>query len=408
MKKKEFIEKVKNLILNKVRFHAPNLTTENIDFDLLAVVGINPIYPVFIYSKPLDNIFYTAFKKAKKEARFNLILLKKPLISMKKALSLDETKVILEDEMGSNLFYILDGLNINYISHSSFEKRLQNNYLKIDEKEIKFDFCPYYFYKKLAINGVIFEGKEFLMNGKNFDLSFSNPHKEKKELSIEFNLPLPRGYYIFRKGIGYIEILNINTKEKAYFNFQAGGVEFSFSSIDGLENSTFACINVRCKVKLNAKENKHIFFNFGQVKFLSLSPNELRYYFEISQRKMFEVFDVMITSADKNFDRTFNLSMPRKIWENWEKMSSNEQIENEWLKLKNKIVIKNEKGEKINEDFKGLKEVKMFRNSGWRRVFIVHGEDNYLYDGKAKYFNFSLLTKEILSQNSEIYLSFKS
>lgn len=407
MKKKEFIEKVKNLILNKVRFHAPNLVTENVDFDLLSVVGIDPKYPIFVFSKPLDNTFYTAFKKAKREAKFNLVLSKKPLVSVRKIEKLDLTKVLLEEELGNNLFYTLDGLNINYISHTSFEKKLKDNYLKIDEKEIEFDFCPYYFYKKVAINGIIFEGKEFLMNGKNYDLSFSNPHGDKREISIEFNMPLPRGYYVFKKGVNFIEILNLNTKERGYFNFQAKGVTFSFSSIDGLENSTFACINVRCKLSLNGRENKHIFFNFGQVKFLGLTPNELREYFEISQKKMFELFDVMVTSADKNFDKTFNLSLPRKIWENWEKMTSNENDENEWIKLKNKIIIKSEKGERINNNFSGLKEVKMFRNSGWKRVFIVHGDSDYLYDGKAKYFNFSLLTKEILSQNSEIYLSFK-
>ena len=84
MKKKEFIEKLKNLILNKVRFHAPNLVTENVDFDLLNVVGIDPIYPIFVFSRQLDNTFFVAFKKAKKEAKFNLVLTKKPLVSSAK------------------------------------------------------------------------------------------------------------------------------------------------------------------------------------------------------------------------------------------------------------------------------------------------------------------------------------
>lgn len=408
MKKNEFIEKVKNLIINKVRFHAPNLVSDNIDFDLLSVVGINPVYPIFMFSKPLDNIFFEAFKRAKKEVKFNLILTKRPLISVKKIDKLDFTKLLYEEDMGSKLFYLLDGLNINYISHSDFEKRLKNNYLKINGEEINFDFYPYYFYKKLQINGVIFEGKEFLINGKNFHLTFSNPHTDEREIYVEFNMPLPRGYYIFKKGINFIEICNINTREKAYFNYQANGAEVSFSSINGLENSTFACINVRCKVELKRKEFKHIFFNFGQLKFLSLKPNELKDYFQISQNKMFEMFDIVINSHDKKLDELFNFSLPRKIWENWEKLSVNEQSENEWLKLKNKILLEFDKGEKINEKFKGLKEVKLYRNSNWRRVFIVHGDNEYLYDGRTKYFNFSLLTKEILSQNSEIYLSFKT
>ena len=140
MKKKEFIEKLTNLILNKVRFHAPNLVTENVDFEILEVVGINPIYPVFVFSKPLDEVFFTAFKNAKKEAKFNLVLTKQPQISLKKLRRLEDTKVLLENEIGNTLFYTLDGLNINYLSHSSFEKVLNSEYLKVNEKEIKFDF----------------------------------------------------------------------------------------------------------------------------------------------------------------------------------------------------------------------------------------------------------------------------
>lgn len=407
MERKEFIEKVKNLILNKVRFHAPNLVTENVDFDLLSVVGINPIYPIFVFSKPLDNTFFVAFKRAQNEAKFNLILTQKPLISMRKVRSLENTKLLLEEDMGSNLFYTLDGLNINYISHSSFENKLKDSYIRVNQKDIQFDFYPYYFHKKQCFDGVIFEGKEFLLNGKNYHFVFSNPHDEKKEAFFEFNLPLPRGYYIFKKGVNYIEIININTKEKAYFNYQAKGINFSFSSVDGLENSTFACVNVRCKVDLKGREKRDIFFNYGGMKLLFLTPKELQECFEISQKKTFQIFDVMVTSHDKKFDENFNLSLPRKIWENWEKMRVNEQSEIEWLKLKDKIIIKNESGEKINNAFKGLKEVKLFRNFRWKRVFILHGDSEYLYDGKTKYFNFSLLTKEIFSQNSEIYLSFK-
>lgn len=407
MKKKEFIEKLKNLILNKVRFHAPNLVTENVDFDLLNVVGIDPIYPVFVFNKSLDNVFFKAFKLAKKEAEFNLILLKKPLVSNKRINSLDKTKVLLEEEIGSKLFYTLDGLNINYVSHSDFEKNLKNSFLKINEKEVEFDFCPYYYHKKLSVNGVVFDGKEFLLNGKNFLLSFTNPHNENKEINLEFNMPLPRGYYVFKRGINHIEILNINTREKAYFNYQTKNISFSFSAINGLESSTFACINLRSKVEIAPKTTKRIFFNFGQVKFYALNPSELNYYFQISQQKMFEIFDIMITSLDKNKDELFNRSLPRKIWENWEKMTANEESENLWLKMRNEILFENEKGEKIIENIKGLKEVKLYRNSGWKRVFIVHGENQYLYDGKTKYFNFTLLTKEILSQSNEIYLSFK-
>ena len=38
MKKKEYIEKLENLILNKLTFHAPHLRDANIDYALLDAV----------------------------------------------------------------------------------------------------------------------------------------------------------------------------------------------------------------------------------------------------------------------------------------------------------------------------------------------------------------------------------
>ena len=83
-----------------------------------------------------------------------------------------------------------------------------------------------------------------------------------------------------------------------------------------------------------------------------------------------------------------------------------EKSENEWLKMRNQIVFCDEKGASINEQFKGLKEVKFFRNLGWKRVFILHNNSCYMYADKIKYFGFTLLTKEIFKKNNEIYLSF--
>ena len=67
MNKKEYIAKIEQLIYNKIKYHAPNLENEQIDLELLKVVGIDTSLPVFIYKKPLDKIFFHAFKKAKKE-----------------------------------------------------------------------------------------------------------------------------------------------------------------------------------------------------------------------------------------------------------------------------------------------------------------------------------------------------
>ena len=115
MTKKEYIEKLKNLIVNRVKFHAPNIADDNVDFDLLAVVGIDNNLPIFKFDKPLDKIFYQAFLDAKKEVPFNLILTEEPLVSEKKIASLDNTFVMFEAEMGSSLLASIEKLNINYI-----------------------------------------------------------------------------------------------------------------------------------------------------------------------------------------------------------------------------------------------------------------------------------------------------
>ena len=42
----------------------------------------------------------------------------------------------------------------------------------------------------------------------------------------------------------------------------------------------------------------------------------------------------------------------------------------------------------------------------WKRVFILHNDSCYMFVDKVKYFNYTLLTKEIFNKNNEIYLSF--
>lgn len=408
MNKKEYIEKLVNLIVNKVKFHAPNLIDDNVDFALLDAVGIDATYPIFIFKKPLDKLFFTAFLQAKKMVKFNLILSQKPLVSNRKISKMEMTKVILEQEMGSMLLSTLDALNINYLSHSNFEKELQGEYVKFNNKQITMDYCPYYYNKKIMDNGIIFEAKEFLLNGKNYCLNLINSQSEAKSATIDINIPLPRGYYVFKKGFDYVEICNLCSREKGYFNFHLKGAKFNFSTLNGLESSTFSCINLKAEIKLLPKQKRMIFFNFGQEKFNLYSAREILNFFELSQVKMNENFDLKVTTHDKNFERLFNYDLPRKIWEKWQKNDTDEKSENEWLKLKNKIIFKCDNGEQIREDFKGLKEVKIYRNSRWKRVFILHNGMTYLFVDNVKYFNFSLLTKEILLQNNEIYLSFAS
>ena len=130
-------------------------------------------------------------------------------------------------------------------------------------------------------------------------------------------------------------------------------------------------------------------------------------FFNIAQEKMFEIFDMRVKTSNGNFDDLFNRSLPEKIWENWQKNVHDEESENSYLKMKNLLIKKYENGEQIDENFKGLKMLSLYRNQRWKRVFIVHGGARYMFADNTRYFNFTLLTKEIFKKNNEIYLSFE-
>ena len=312
----------------------------------------------------------------------------------------------MESEQGSLLSNTLEALNINYLSHSDFINNLEGEYISFNGKKVEFEFIPFYYTKKIMQDGVIFQGTNFLLNGKNYILNFINTQNTTKKINFEINLPLPRGYYFFRKGMDCIEIENLSSKQKAYFNFHFKNISFYFSNMNGLESCTFACIHVVGELTLLPKQAKKCYFNYGDNKYCIYSPTDMQNFFELSQQKINQIFDIKISTHNKLFDQSFNFSLPYKIWEKWQKNGVDEKSENEWLKIKSQIIKNYKKGLQINEEFKGLKEVKIYRNLAWKRVFIVHNNARYLFADKIKYFNFTLLTDEIFNKNNEIYLSF--
>ncbi len=406
MNKKEYLEKIENLIINKVKFNAPNVTTANIDFSLLDAIGIDVTLPIFIYQKPLDKLFFKAFLNAKKKINFNLILAKEPIVSNRKIKLLKNTYILLENEIGETLRHTLEALNINYLVHSDFAKIENKEYIKFNNNEINLDWQPYFFSKKIMQNGIAVQVKNFLLNGKNYILNLTNTNKLLAKADIEINIPLPRGYYFFKKCNNFIEITNLTNKQKAYFNYSFKNAQICFSNLNGIDSCTYACINVKCTISLLSLQTKKFYFNFGDSQYCFSSPNDMQNFFELSQSKMDEIFDIKITSHDKAFDRLFNFSLPYKIYSKWQNYDFDEKSENEWLKLRSQIIKKQENGEQINQGFKGLKEVKLYRNNRWKRVFIVHNNACYMFADKVKYFNYTLLTEEIFNKNNEIYLSF--
>ena len=405
MTRNEYIENLENLIINKIKFHSPRVYRE-VDYSLLDAVGIDGKYPIFIFEKPLDKLFYKAFFNAKKKVDFNLILTQRPIVSNRKIKNLSKTFVFLNEEMGSNLGYTLEQLNINYVTHTNYKFEFKSEVLKINGKEIKFDFQPYFNYKKTIENGVICDTKCYILNGKNYMLTCSNLAAKEQSVEIEFHLPLPRGYYLFKREPNAIVIENLTNKVKAYFNYNFKDCKIHFSTMNGIDSCTYASINFYCKVNLLPKESRKIFFSFGDKKYCLFNPKDMNYFYEISQRKMNEIFDIKVTTKDEKFDQLFNNILPKNIWNSWQKFEVDEESENNYLKLRKQLLNKEEDGLQISKDFKGLKEMRFFRDNKWKRVFIVHNKCCYLFADKVKYYNFTLLTKEIFDKNNEIYLSF--
>ncbi len=408
MKKKEYIDKMANLIVSRVRFHAPVVYDGEVDFDILDVIGIDSSLPIFKYEKAIDKVMLEVFKKAQREVNFNLITTAEPLVKSQKLSVLKNFIYIKEEELGYSLLSSINALNINYKSGCEFEKAIEEDYIKINDKYINLCYRNYFLYKKESTNGVVYEIKEFLLNGKNFILNFSNLYNEKKTLTFEINVVLPRGYYRFKRENNAIKIESLTSKEVAYFNFLSKNAKFYFSTISGLESSTHACINMRINVMLNPKEQKRFYFNYGENKYCFSSASQAEEFFEISQKKMNEIFDTKVLTSDKQFDNKFNVYIPQKIWLSWLKMSNDEENEKEYLKIKDSILQKTGNGFKINENFKGLKQVGIYLNSGYKRVFIVPGNQRYILSGKTRFFNFNLISQELFQKNNEIYLSFGS
>lgn len=405
MNKKEYINSLENLIVNRIKYHAP-CVKENFDYAVLDAYGIDANYPIFLFDKPLDKIYYQAFLNAKKRAEFNLILMKRPIYRNKKVKKMSKTYFIYKDEIGSNLYNSLEQLNVNYLTHSDFDYQPKNEQILFNDKEITLDFLPYYKTKKIIDKSVVLNIKSFLLNGKNYIVDFSNTTDKSVLTKFEFFLPLPRGYYVFKRKTGFVEIENLTNREHGYFNYNINNAQFEFSTMSGIESCTFACIKLECKINLLPREIKRIYFNYGDNKYNLLNAKEMEYFFEISQQKMNEIFDIKVTTKDSNFDQLFNSSLPYNIWEKWNNFDVDEESENKWLIMRKKLVTNNGKAVQISKDFKGLKEVKFFRNLRWKRVFVVHNNACYLFADKVKYYNYTLLTKEIFDKNNEIYLSF--
>lgn len=406
MTKKEYIDKLSNLIVNRVRFHAPVVYDGEIDFDILEIVGIDTSLPIFKIETPLDKMLAASFIKAQKEVNFNIISTRAPKISKSQRSQLKNFIYISEEELGLRLLTTINALNINYKSSTQFDKNIEEDYIKLNDEIINLNYREFYLEKKSSSDGVMYDIKEYLLNGKNYLLSLSNLTSEKKVTTFEINIILPRGYYYFKREGYAVKIVDLYSQDSAYFNFNCKNAKVTFSSISGIESSTHACINMKLNIALAAKEQKRFYFNYGENKYYFTHFRDAEEFFAISQKKMKEIFNFRVLSRDKAFDDKFNRVLPQKIWLKWLNFDTDYESEEEYLKMKESIAKKSPNGYQINESNKDIKQIQIYDGTSYKRIFIVPGESRYLLAGGAKYYNFNCVRPELFAKSSEIYLSF--
>ena len=73
MKNRDYIEKAKNLILIRVRFHAPILFDDEVDERVLGEQGIDVNLPIFKFEKTLTKRLLNDFSLSQREENFNLV-----------------------------------------------------------------------------------------------------------------------------------------------------------------------------------------------------------------------------------------------------------------------------------------------------------------------------------------------
>ena len=334
MTKREYIFKMSNLIKNRVYYHAPIAYKGDVDFDKIMGKGIDLSYPVFIMEKPFKKELIKAFLVAQKFTDFNLIIREKNKKVQKK---FKRCYVVRQSEIPS-----LDKLNINYKSYSTYNKIEENNYIKIEDQEISFEQKLFYLEQKGILNDIFFNIKKYVLSGESIQLELANTTKEVKEINFEYNHNLERGYYSFDEEKEGIRIVNLLNNQELFLNANFGKINENYSCIDGLENSTFARINLKSKIRLKPLEKRAFFLNLGAKKFILKNLTEINNLFKLAQKKNFEIFDVKVESKNKFFEQNFNRTLPNRIWNAWLNGKRDLDSEDKYLSLKNNILLKKE------------------------------------------------------------------
>lgn len=339
MKKKEYVFKMANLIKNRVMYHAPIEYTGNVDFERIARRGIDLSLPIFVFEKDMSNELLLSFIEAQKQVRFNLIIDRCDRTCLKKI----HNCFWVEGELLKHI----KKLDINYKTNSRYKLEKIEDFLKIFDQEVYLEEKDFHLEGNIVKEGIIISAKKYLLSGECLEINVVNTNKQAKEISLEYNKNLPHGYYCFEKKKKSIKITSLMTNEEIYLNLNVEPTFSNFSCVTGVESSAFAKVNFKIKEELKAYEKRSYFINFGKNLFTLKNQQEMDFFYFLSQKKNCETFDIKIESDNKFFERSFNRYLPQKIWKAWIDGKQDLESENEYVNIKNSIVIKEKKGYKL-------------------------------------------------------------
>ncbi len=408
MKKKDYIEKAKNTILNRVRFHAPVVYDGRVDKRVLFENGVDVDKPIFKFDKALNKHLLKAFELAQQEEEFNLLLSLSSLGKMKESMIKPLKNCTLYSSQASSARFLemINKLNINYQSASNYNLVFKDKFFKFNGQILNPKFDDFELKQTLVFDDILCEYHEFVLNGNNHYVNLSNNLNVPKKVELELNIPLAKGYYYFKRQDRHILIENLLTKEKLFLNFVCKNAKFSFSNVDGLENSVFCCINIKVTINLQPNKTEFVFFNLGNSKIALKYRRQIETFFDLSKQQCCEIFNVRVKTKEAKFDQFFNLNLPKKIWMNWLNGEVDAEKEEKYLALKRLFIKGKEQLSFVPFEKIGLKELGIFNGEYYKKILIVKGDYKFLRVGETYFHNINGLTKHSLQSKEPISLSF--
>lgn len=408
MKGKYYILKAKNAILNRIRFHAPIVYDTDLDRRLLFEYGVDINKPLFKFDKRLNKRLLKAFELAGKEEDFNLVISTSALGKTKdKQLKKMQNVVVYNKDVAPVSFIeMVNKLNINYPSSSNYNLVYKDKFFKLGNQILNPHFEDFSLEQVLVKDEVFVLYNEFVLNGNNFFIKLQNKSNQEKKVDLELNLPLKKGYYFFKRMQKCIQVENLLTTEKMYLNFICRNAQFSFSNVDGLENSVYCCVNVKLSVNLKAGEESFIYFNYGESRFAFKGEAEIKAFKHLARKQCCEIFNLQVKTQNPKFDNFFNKLLPQKIWINWLNGEVDENLEKKYLSLKSLFVKGTDSLSLV--DFKdiGLRELGIFNGEYYKKILVIRSDEKFLRVGRTFFYNINGITNHSLTSKEPIVVSF--